>query len=428
MDQDEEYEARRAKVRDQCAALLAKAASTEFEAERETFEAAAAAKMKRWMLDEAELRGDLGRTRRGAGDIFEQTMDVAWLDGLGVERGQLMGAVGRAFGVETVINGTNAPWTMQKFVNLNVCMFGTRAALDAVAALIPGMLLQCEGAGEKAWQTKLDARRRTHEDRRMRPPERFDPYAQAGYGYGDQNAGLIDRYMAMQEEERLRNTPGLCKCGCGEPADPFDPFDPYRRGPYNPNRYQDYRFVGQNDPDPYRLRGGYGYPAREHNSPFDDYGRPRDPSYIQPDWGRPSYGDSGYREMWESITGEKFPGPAEPIKLKPAMERLAEERITFLRSFYTGWAARAGDRLARASTAPEPDADAGAQERAALVLKADADRAQEELKKKYPDATGGAAAQHDAAAYAAGMDAASGADLGGERFSGGYGGRRELGA
>src|SRR5258708_31847915 len=42
-------------------------------------------------------------TRRGAGDIFEQTMDVAWLDGLGVERGQLMGAVGRAFGVETVI-------------------------------------------------------------------------------------------------------------------------------------------------------------------------------------------------------------------------------------------------------------------------------------------------------------------------------------
>lgn len=393
-DQDEEYERRRNKVSERVKLLLAKAAGTDSDAERETFEAAAATMMQRWMIDEAALRSEMGAGFRGAGDILEEVIRVAWEDGLGIERGQLVGAVGRAFGAECVIGCANNPWarwltddTSSAYVNVYVSVFGTRAALDAVRDLVPLLLVQCDGDGEKAWQEKLSARRRVHEERRLRPPEYGgllgtlnDPYgtgrvrSYAGYGMneimdliarGSVSMDVARDLLGMGTEAKIGE--GYCDCGCGEPVD-----IPVR-------------------PDPFTYTGS--------------------------------------SQVGGIFAGGPGPYPAQSQGAKTAAQRLAEERQRFLKSFIFGWAARAEQRLkaAHSPAAQESPEEAADAERYALVLKADAERAREVLAERYPNVQDGGTYATDMDGYRAGGSAASGADLGGQRFGGGYGGRRELG-
>lgn len=220
-ERDEQYEARRAKVAEEVKKLLAKAASTEYEAERETFEAAAASKMKRWMIDEAALRGDLENGLRGAGDVVDEQIPVPWEDGLGRERAQLLGGVGRAFGTDGVILLRDGGWSRPMAAYVRIHMYGTRAALDAVKALYPGLLLQCEIAGERAWQEKLEERRRLHRERELRPPGAYwdgNPHF-SGYTTRDPFSMDYQQMMDVISGHGQSIGPGLCRCGCGEPVD-----------------------------------------------------------------------------------------------------------------------------------------------------------------------------------------------------------------
>lgn len=376
---DADYEARRAKVAEEVKKLLAKAAATEFDEERETFENAAAKKMARWMINEAELRSELGAGAYGAGEILEEFYPVAWEDGCGVERATLATGIGSVFGVAGAITSTydqvmSLLTGERKHSNVRASLIGTRAGLDATLAILPEQLVQCDAAAARAWEERLAARARLHEERSLDQYGYFRP--PSGYS-GDFSASGWSA-TGPWGAPRERAEPGLCNCGCGTPVD--DPRDTAYRGAYS----SAWR-------DPYTSGGAS------------------------------TYGDVMDALLGRAASKRPAKGPAKGS----AAERLATERQRFMRSFIGGWAQRVEERLRKvhreAAEQEQDDAD-----RMALVLKADADRAREELHRRYTNLVNTSVGKQDMAARSAGWSDAAGADLGGQRFDGGYGGRREL--
>jgi hypothetical protein len=370
MTEVDEYEARRAKVADQVKLLLAKAAGTDNEHERETFEAAAAKKMRRWMIDETELRGAMGHT--GASDILEEIFDVAWEDGCGMERGLLAGSVARPYGVECVVLGQRSYVDQFSdptyYQNVRASLIGTRVALDAVLGLLPEQLVQCDAASVRAWDERLAARDRLHEERSM------DQYGYLRPPSGHAQDFLTSIWSVSSPWPQYsagvpKKEAGLCNCGCGTPVD----------------------------------------------EPRNDYRQPY------------TYGSSnGDYRTYDEIMNRLMSTPPQPAK-GSAAGRLALERKRFMKSFINGWAQRVEERLKKASATAETPEEQNEADRVALVLKADADRAIEEAQVRYPNATSTAYTEQDMAARSAGWDNAAGADLGGARFDG-NGGMRGIGA
>lgn len=376
-DQDE-YEARRTKVMEQVKALLAKAEATEFEGERETFENAAATKMRRWMINEAELRATMGYTSAGA--ILEEIIAVEWQDGNGIERAQLIGCIGRAFGIEVVILSVMDPRALvydnvRKSIDVRVSFNGTREAIDSVKAILPELLVQCDAAAVRSWDERLATRARAHEEN-MQARNLYGTYGSLVGG----NPGLPER--------------GKCPCGCGMEVP----------------------------------GGGYARPATTSNglcgcgcgSPTDD---PRTPD---PDtrWKDPRLMSAA--TAYDQIRRDM--GNLTQPRKGSAAERLETERKRFVKSFILGFGQRVEERLKLTHSTAETPEERDDVDRMALVLKADADRAKEAAEERYPNCTGIGEQEMDMDARRSGWADASGADLGGSRFGGGYGNRPELGA
>lgn len=376
---DADYEARRAKVTEEVKKLLAKAAATEFDEERETFENAAAKKMARWMINEAELRAELGVGAYGAGEILEEFYAVLWEDGCGIQRAELACGVARVFGVCSVIMSTYDPLTYlasneKRHVNIRVSLIGTRAGLDATQAILPEQLVQCDAAANRAWDARLAARAKLHDENSMNLYGYFRPPS----NYAGDFAVPSWTYRGPWGAPTPKTEAGLCNCGCGTPVDA---------------------------------------PRERWSSPSEPY------TYTGQNSGHSSYGT--YRDITDELTGKLR------VQRQSAQEsaagRLAVERGRFMKSFISGWAQRVEERLKKvhqsAADTPEEQDD---MDRMTLVLKADADRAEEELRRRYQNLISVAAEEQDMAARSAGWSDAAGADLGGQRFDGGYGGRRGI--
>jgi hypothetical protein len=384
MTEVDDYEARRTKAQEQVKLLLAKAAGTDNEHERETFETAAATKMRRWMIDEAELRGTMGYT--GAGDIIEEFLQVVVADGFGMVRGHMIAGVARAFGAEPIFMGTWVGFdrSEDKIVNLRMSLNGTRAMLDAATGMIPQLMVQCDAAAVKAWDAHLSERAKLHAERMA---------AQQMYG-----SQLSHQQLSAfwSQAEGVVSGPGLCFCGCGNQVD--DRPETNRWGsPVRPDTYANPADWGMGQP-----------------SPFDPF------SPLAP-------GDVGTRSDPYATIRDALYGMRKQQGVGSAADRREKERKTFIRSYMGGYAQRVEERLKMANLEPEaatPEEQSEA-DRLALVLKADSDRTKEDVNRRYPHLGSISSTADDITARQAGWSSASGADLGGQRF-GGYGGSREL--